>query len=187
MIGLDNQLGDDGIYPCECRHTTRDLAQDGIDDVAVRWRELVDSGNGKPNRVTKDETVFYALKQGAFVGAAWRRSDLRNADVQAALCRTAMKNPLRKGNGSRKDLRHQDPGLLPCLSASVGVGLGRLLVRKRRKQRRMHQRLKLRVAILEVHHELWAIGIDRGLVHGRLFNRRGAGFLVHDSRLHDHG
>jgi hypothetical protein len=63
MIGLDNQLGDDGIYPCECRHTTRDLAQDGIDDVAVRWRELVDSGNGKPNRVTKDETVFYALKQ----------------------------------------------------------------------------------------------------------------------------
>jgi hypothetical protein len=123
----------------------------------------------------------------AFVGAAWRRSDLRNADVQAALCRTAMKNPLRKGNGSRKDLRHQDPGLLPCLSASVGVGLGRLLVRKRRKQRRMHQRLKLRVAILEVHHELWAIGIDRGLVHGRLFNRRGAGFLVHDSRLHDHG
>jgi hypothetical protein len=97
MIGSDNQFGDDGVYSYECLHTIQDLTKDGIDDVAVRCRELVDPGDGKPTRVTKDETVLYTLKQGAFVRAVLSGSDPRNADVEAALCRTAMKSPLCKG------------------------------------------------------------------------------------------
>jgi hypothetical protein len=92
MIGSDHQFGDDGIYSYECLHTVQDLNKDGLDDVAVRCREILD--DGKIKRVTKDWTVLYTVQNGVFKRTVLHGSDPMNALVQTALCQNAPKSPL---------------------------------------------------------------------------------------------
>lgn len=67
LIGSDHQYGDDGIYDDECLHAVRNLNGDGLEEVAVRCRERIEANDPKGHsRVTKDETLFYTLKNGAF-------------------------------------------------------------------------------------------------------------------------
>lgn len=79
-----------------------------------------------------------------------------------------------KENGKRKAPVGWTRCLLLISAASV---------RNRSEQFRVHQRLELLVAGLEVNTQVRAIGVDRGVVHSDLLGRRGAHFLVQNPSL----
>jgi hypothetical protein len=65
----------------DCRHTVRDLTADGLDDVAIRCRETLDS---KPN---VDWTFLYTLERGKLLRRTLHGGDELTSPVQAALAK----------------------------------------------------------------------------------------------------
>lgn len=89
LIGSDPQYGDDGIHKYECLHTVLDLTGDGLDDVAVRCRDSVETDDTKkPDRSTKDETLLYRVQKNVFSRTVVHKADPHYPAVQPSLCKT---------------------------------------------------------------------------------------------------
>jgi hypothetical protein len=102
MIGSHRQFGDDGIYYYDCLHAINDITGDGLDDVAVRCRERVDTG--KPlKRVTRDETVLYtATKDAKIARMVIDKRSKYAPTIHDLLCRTKPSSPLCTAAGRRE-------------------------------------------------------------------------------------
>jgi hypothetical protein len=96
MIGDDVRSGDEGFYYTDCLHTVGKLTGKGLDDVAVRCRQRVQSDPGQPQeRVTRDETLLYtADKKGKLTRVVVGATSEYFTAIQAALCAGKANRPL---------------------------------------------------------------------------------------------
>jgi hypothetical protein len=95
VIGSDVQIGDEGLYYYDCLHAVRDITGDGLDDVAVRCRERLETGTRKPlKRVTSDRTLLYTFKNGMLARLVVRKREQLAAHVHKALCEAKPKSLL---------------------------------------------------------------------------------------------
>ena len=98
-VGLvvDKDTAFTAITSYKCPYSLTDLNGDGLDDVAIRCRE-VEEDERKKTHLT-DSTVLYSLKSGRFAGEIVTTRD-QQLKIWAALCEHSTRNALCRGIGN---------------------------------------------------------------------------------------
>ncbi len=96
---IDRDLSASDTVSYNCLYGVLDINGDGLDDVAIRCREVTEDVQRKSH--VDDSTVLYSFKGGKFVGGIVTGRDNRN-QILSSLCRNSPSNSLcDKGQSSR--------------------------------------------------------------------------------------
>src|SRR5260370_22836030 len=105
----------------------------------------------------------------------WPLDQVRQPDTPAIAYRRITDSPQKN-----KSPKTRFPSVSQCLRGELALSL----VRNRREQLRVHQRLKLLVARFEMELHIRTIRLHAGIIHRHFFRSAGAHLLIEQPSLH---